>query len=348
MFMKKLGIAAALILGAVGASASNFRGADQVYIPAAGHTSGSSGTFISDVYISNLSSEDVAVSVIYQVAGEGGGQGQEFKNVINLKGYERKEYLDFFRSALGVTTNAFGQLIFNGCKKDQNCGIETQNPDTGVSPNFRPISVESRIYQVPNPDATLPAPERRQTGQLFSGIPWYNFVSSLQSNSGLDKLFITGITQTGLAGQVGTFRSNIGVTNASQWSNTTIKLTLYQGTMTDADKKAETAVNLGPLGSTAPKGLGDWFGTQFTGSNYFVVVEQTNSQAITSPDVPAGCGAQGCPAFLAYGSVLDNVSGDATTLEAQYLKELSADAIAAIYPPGSGAGKTLMRRSVKH
>jgi len=347
MFMKKLGVAAAFMLLAVGASASNFRGADQVYIPAAGHAAGSSGTFISDVYISNLTSDEVEVSVIFQGAGENGGTGTEFKNVITLKGFERKEYLDFFRSALNLQGNAFGQLIFNGCKKGTSCGTDTQDPNTGVSPNFRAISTESRIYQVPGEGAGLPPANTRITGQLFSGIPWYNFVSSLQSNSGLDKIFITGVTQTGLAGAVGTVRTNIGVVNASQYSRTTIKLTLYQGTMTDADKKKEATVTLGPLGSTAPKGLGDWFGTEFTGSNFFVVVEQTNSTAEGS-DVPTSCGGQGCPAFLAYGSVLDNASGDATTLESQYLKELGPEAIAAIYPSTQGSGKTLMRRSVHH
>jgi len=347
MFMKKLGVAAVLMLCAVGASASNFRGADQVYVPAAGHAQGSTGLFITDAYISNLSSEDVDVSVIFQGAGENGGSGTEFKNVISLKGYERKEYLDFFKSALNVTTNVFGQLIFNGCKKGVSCGTDTQDPDTGISLNFRPISVETRVYQLPNEEAGLPAANRRITGQLFSGIPWYNFVSSLQANSGLDKVFITGITQTGVGGAVGTSRTNIGVVNASQFSRTTIKLTLYQGTMTAADKKSEKLITLGPLGSISPTGIGALFGDQFTGSNYFVVVEQTNSTAEGS-DVPASCGGQGCPAFLAYGSQLDNASGDATTLEAQYLNELSAAAIAAIYPSGSQAGKTLMRRSVRH
>jgi len=350
MFMKKLGIAAALILCAFGASASNFRGADQVYIPAAGHAGGSSGTFISDIYISNLSSEEVDVSVIYQPAGQTGGSGTEFKNAISLKGLERKQYLDVFLSALNLSSG-FGQLIFNGCKKGASCGPETQDPD-GVSPNFRPISVESRIYQVPNPDPNLPAPNTRQTGQLFSGIPWYNFVSSLQQNAGLDKVFITGLTQTGGAGQVGTFRANVGVVNASQFSRTTIKLSLYQGTMTPADLKATKTYDLGPLGSISPTGLGQIFGDQFTGSNFFVVVEQTNNQPCNVPgacpttiEVPASC-VEGCPAFLAYGSVLDNASGDATTQEAQYLKELTSEAIIAIYP--NGAGKTSFRRSVRH
>src|SRR6185436_11863104 len=290
MFMKKLGVAAALMLCAFGASASNFRGADQVYIPAAGHVTGSSGTFISDIYIANLSSDEVDVSVIYQTAGTDGGTGEEFKNAISLKGFERKQFLDVFPTVLGRATG-FGQLIFNGCKKGTSCGSDTQDQD-GVSLNFRPISVQSRIYQLPNPCAGCTPPTDRQTGQLFSGIPWYNFVSSLQSTAGLDKVFITGITNDT------NFRANLGVVNASQYSRTTIKFTLYQGTMTTADKKAERLIDLGPLGSISPTGLNDMFGGTFTGSNYFVVVEQTNNQPANDP--PSSC-VQGCPAFLAFG-----------------------------------------------
>ncbi|HEY6137582.1 MAG TPA: hypothetical protein VI670_07440, partial [Thermoanaerobaculia bacterium] len=308
--MKKLGVAAALMLCAFGASASNFRGADQVYIPIAAHAGGASGTFISDVYISNLTSDDVDVSVLFQPGGEGGGPGQEFKNVISLRPNERKEYLDFFKSALGITNNVAGLVIFNGCKKNSaGCGEDQQDTQTGISANFRAISVESRIYVIPGEGAGLPPANTRQNGQLFSGIPWYNFVSSLQSNSGLDKVFITGITQTGGPGQVGTYRTNIGVVNASQFSRTTLKLTLYQNTLDAAGKKKEVTVDLGPLGSTGAKGLGDWFGKDsngndlFTGSNYFVVVEQTNSTAESPGNgitVPAACGGQGCPAFLAF------------------------------------------------
>jgi len=349
MFMKKLGVAAVLILCAMSASASNFRGADQVYIPAAGHAGGSSGTFISDVYISNLSSDEVDVSVIYQVAGQTGGSGQEFPKVIKLKGFERKEYLDFFQSALGLSSG-FGQLVFNACKKDADCSIATQD-QFGVSPNFRAISVQSRIYQIPNPCDGCTPPNTRQTGQLFSGIPWYNFVSSLSQNVGLHQVFITGLTQSAGSG-AGTFRANIGATNASQYSRTTIKLTLYQGTMTTADRKAEKTYDIGPLGSIAPTGLTAIFGDQFTGSNYFVVVEQTNNVPCSQPgacptvvEVPPSC-VDGCPAFLAYGSVLDNASGDATTQEAQYLKELSQDVIDSLYP--SSSGKSTSRRSVRH
>ena len=339
--MKKLVVAAALTLSAFSATASNFRGADQVYIPAAGNFQGASGRFVSDVYLANLETDvDVDVSVIFQQLGAGGGAGQEFKNVITLKAGERREFKNFLQSALGLNAgNEFGQLIFNGCLKGASCGPETQDPN-GVSPNFKNISATSRVYSFATGAG---ADQRLTTGQLFTGIPWYHFVSSLQSNVGLDKVFIPGIRQTGAPGTPGTFRSNIGLVNASQYSRTTLLVTLYQGTMTLADKKGEFEVTLEPLGSIQ-SGLSAMF-AGVTGENFFVTVEQRNSQAVGQ--VPDTCAqVQGCPAFLAYGSVLDNATGDATTLEAQYLKPLSDAAIISIYPGSSG--KANVRRSVRH
>jgi hypothetical protein len=340
MFLKKLGVVAALALCSLSASASNFRGADQVYVPVAGHLQGSSGTFITDLYIANLTGDEVKVSVIYQPFGDNrnppaGPVGTEFKDKITLAAGERKEFKDFFNSGLGQATG-FGQLIFNGCKSGASCGAETQN-ENGVSPNFRAISVESRIYQVAN-GAPANAPT---TGQLFSGIPWYNFVSQLQSSPGLDKVFITGITHTGTAGQTGTFRTNIGLVNASQYSSTTLVVKLYQGRLNDTDKKGEAAVDLGPLGNVQP-GFAALFPQAVLGGNYFVTVEQRNS--IPTADAPSTC-TQGCPAFLAYGSVLDNISGDATTLEPQYLIEMNPDALGVLYP---SAGKPTMVRAIRH
>jgi hypothetical protein len=40
------------------------------------------------------------------------------------------------------------------------------------------------------------------------------------------------------------------------------------------------------------------------------------------------------------------VSGDATTLDAQYLIEMDPDALAIIYPKGTG--KDILRRLVRH
>ena len=335
--MKRIIIAAALMLCAFGATASNFRGADQVYLPIAGKVSGSSGVFTSDVFISNLTGDIVDVSVVYVPKDPNGGGTapaglEDLRNRITLQPFERKELLDIF-NVLGKS-GGFGLLIFNGCKATLSCGIDTQN-EFGDSPNYRAISVQSRIYQV------TPQRPNETTGQLFTGIPWYHFVSKLQSNVGLDKVFITGLTQTGGAGQANTFRSNIGVVNASEYTQTRIVFKLYQGQMNDANKKAEAVRDLGPLGSQLYN-FSELF-PGFTGSNFFVTVEQTNVVAL--PSAPSGC-LEGCPAFLAYGSVLDNLSGDATTMEAQYLIEMNEEVIDKLYPPSSG--KKTLRRSARH
>src|SRR5436305_2438695 len=182
--IKQLGVAAAITLFAGAAMASNFRAGDQVYIPAAGHISSSSATFVSDIFISNLSDEPVDVSVIL-ATGTGGTQ-TTFPHVITLAARERRELRDFIKNTLGLQTEVLGQLIFNGCKANADC-----TPDSGgLNANYRNISVESRIYSVNTPHAdantlnTAPT-----TGQLFSGIPWYNFVSEAASGAGLDKLF---------------------------------------------------------------------------------------------------------------------------------------------------------------
>ena len=347
MFMKRLGVAAVLIVCAFGASASNFRGADQVYVPIAGHAEGATGVFITDAWISNLSGDDVDVSVIFQPrvsnVGFTGTPGEDIRGKITLRGNERKEFPDIFVNTFGKPADVavVGQLIFSGCKKDTSCGPDTQDAD-GFSENFRAISVETRIYQVPKGAGTAP----HTTGQLLSGIPWYNYVSSDQSNVNLDRIFITGFTHNGNPGQDGTYRSNIGLVNASQWNNTHIIVRLYKGTLADADRIAERDIELGPLGNVQ-FGFSDLFGStifpaQF-GSNFFVTVEQRQNSA--TPSAPLSCNL-GCPAFLAYGSVLDNGSGDATTLESQYMKELDPAALLVIYP--SSSGKAAIRRVARH
>lgn len=339
--MRKLLVAAALVLSAAGASASNFRGADQVYIPIAGHAGGASGLFISDVYLANLSADTVTVSAVYQpinVATDPNNPntiGQNIPGTIELGPFERKEIKDFFPNGIGVQTG-FGLVILNACRKGSDCGPATQD-EYGYSPNFRAISAESRIYSIPGSNPPNPP----TTGQLFSGIPWYNFVSENQAGVGLDKVFITGVTHTGTSG-AGTFRTNFGFINASQYSSTTLVATLYKGGVAAANKIAEAAINLSPLENTQ-RNFPQLFPTAPLGGNYWVIVEQRNS--VATPNAPATC-TKGCPAFLAYGSVLDNQTGDATTLESQYLVELTGAALDVIYP--SSAGKDTYRRAVRH
>src|SRR5207244_11852394 len=107
--LKNLVVAATLFVAA-GAMASNFRAADQVYVPASGHLSGASGTFISDIFISNLSTDSVTVSIILS-SGITATQ-QNFNNALTLAAGERREINDFFSTTRRLSAR-LGQLIFN-------------------------------------------------------------------------------------------------------------------------------------------------------------------------------------------------------------------------------------------
>jgi len=332
--VKQLGVAAAITLFAGAAMASNFRAADQVYVPAAGHASSSSATFVSDIFISNLSDDSVDISVIL-ATGTNGTQ-TPFPHLLTLAPRERRELKDFVKNTLNVPS-ALGHLIFNACKANADC---TPDPSTGLNANYRNISVESRIYSVALNADTNTAPT---TGQLFSGIPWYNFVSESASGAGLDKVFVTGIRNTDQ------YRTNIGFVNASQFSTTTITATLFSATGTNL---GQTSFTLQPLGSAQGQvGVGSIFpnftkGPTATGA--YAVFQQSGTTP-TSDAAANGC-PTGCPAFFAYGSQLDNQTNDPTTLEPQYLIPLTNNAITCIYSPDVAACKsgTTIHRAVKH
>jgi hypothetical protein len=341
--LQRLVVAAAVTLFAVSAMASNFRAADQIYVPNAGHIQGGA-LFISDVFIANLSTDSVTISLIFsgQVNGVA-GQQQNFNDKFTLAPNERKEFVDFFANVLGLNS-AFGQLIFNACKSGTDC-VATQDPITGESPNFRPISVETRIYGIPTGSTLAENPPT--VGQLFAGIPWYNFASE-DAPGGYSKIFITGIRNTGTSG--GTFRTNIGLTNASQFSTTSLVVKLYAGNTAPGGAPLATyQETYGPL-AFKQQSLAQMFPTVPAGptaTNLYVTVEQTNT--VATGDAPTGCLPKGCPAFLAYGSALDNQTGDPTTLEPQFTGQLNTLQIACIFNPAAATCKDAksIRRAVK-
>jgi len=335
--MKKYGLAAVMMLFAVSALASNFRAADQVYLPAAGKI----GSFASDVYVSNPNSFAVTVSVIY--ATTIAGTQTNFPNLFTLAAGERREFVDFMGTAqpngLGLAS-ALGQVIFNGCKQGQDCGVATQDPNTGISPNFANITVESRIYSTASNGGT--------TGQLFSGLPWYSFASQDQQNNGLDTVFITGLRQTASqAAAAGNYRANIGLVNASQFSNTVMVVKLFRADAASTRCGSDFRQPLSPLGQIQPN-LSNMF-PGCTGT-FWATVNQESSTA--TGDSPSSCGSTGCAGFFAYGSVLDDLTNDATTLEAQYNNSLTSAQIACIYPAPDQTvtckSVPKMRHSVRH
>jgi len=345
----KLGVAMAVMLCAAGAFANNFRVSDQVYVPVAGHAAGSGGkTFITDLFISNVESDSVDVSVTYV---DFSGNITQFKPGVNgysftLSPGERREIVDFMAApksqgglALG---NNIGQLVFNGCKAGADC---TPDQTTGENTNFRNISVETRIYSVDNANASNPS-VAPSNGQLFAGLPWYAYVSSNSNVTGLDKVFITGLRNTGGAGQTGTYRTNLGLTNASQFSTTTLLLKLFDG-KTGTQIGSDKTITLGPL-QPFQGGIAGLFSpfVGATATNAYVTVEQISVSPTTDAGAN-GCG-DGCPAFFAYGSLLDNATGDAITLESQYFKPLTNADVQCIYNLTCKDATRKPHRAAKH
>jgi hypothetical protein len=346
--MKKLGFAAAVALVTASAMASNFRAADQVYVPAAGHISGSSSTFLSDIFVSNVTSDSVTVSVIFS----NGQQGTQtvFNNLFTLAPNERREFVDFVAAAppngLGLTSGVLGQMILNGCKAGGSCDVNDTSgcpggTTSGVCPDFRNISVESRIYAIANGANPATAPT---TGQLFTGYPWYSFVTQEQSQNDLHRVFITGIRQNAA------YRTNIGLVNASQFSATTLRVKLFQGA---SQIGQDATLKLNPLGAAQPSLTGLFSGVNLgDGRNLWIqVTQETSSGDITSDAAANGC-PTGCPGFFAYGSVLDNATTDATTLEPQYFKPITDSQLACLFPaPGQTTtckSTPAAHRAVKH
>src|SRR5437588_3657421 len=93
----KIVVTAVMMFCAAAAMANNFRVADQIYVPAAAHAAGASGTFISDVFLSNLSTDSVAVTVLYGSGATGALQsfGSVATPLLTLAPNERREIPDF-------------------------------------------------------------------------------------------------------------------------------------------------------------------------------------------------------------------------------------------------------------
>lgn len=323
--IKKFGFAAAVALVAASAMASNFRAADQVYVPAAGHIDSAVKTFISDIAVSNVTSDAVNVSVIFSNA-----QGTQtiFNNLFTLQPNEHREFTDFVGSASpnGLNlTNTLGQLVFNACRAGGSCDVNDTTgcpggQTSGVCPDFRNITVESRIYSIDKGANPLTAPTN---GQLFSGLPWYSYVTQEQSQNDLHRVFITGIRQNGA------YHTNVGLVNASQFSTTQFRVKLFQGaTQLGSDTVTNT---FQPLAAAQTPVTGLFPTVNFgTGTNLWIQVTQEGVQA-TGDAVANGC-PTGCPGFFIYGSVLDNTTGDATTLEPQYFKSITDAQLACLFP----------------
>lgn len=306
-------LAALLLVVAVPALANNFRAADAVYVPAAGKVVGGA-IFSTSVSIINVSSDAIEVDVAYlptQQDNRDRTNSENLTRVATLGVNEAVSFDDFFVEVLN-SNSAFGQLLFFACRAGGDC----VNNDS----DFRDIIVEARIYAENEGVAGT-------TGQLFSGLPWYSYISRTSASELLDSARIIGIEVSDA------FRSNYGLANASQFSSTTIRVELWRN---DGTRFGTVNKQLAPL-SHLQEGITSAF-PGFSGKGYLVVTQVDVTP--TNPDDPDV--GDGVPGFFAYGSVLDNLTDDPTTLEAAFPVPINL----AVYDPQDPAksGTTTVRR----
>ena len=290
--MKKnlLIVSALVLLTAAGASASNFRAADLVYVPNAGKLPGAVATYETDVWISNPNSTPATVWVAFAPQGENnaGAPAAAVKLPTDLAANERREINDIVGQLFPGQVGKLGHLLFFGYRQGVN------SADCQATPtDCRAISVEARVF------ATTGGTNPRTFGMTVSGIPWYNYVSPSALDSRLREVFITGVRDFGVPVTNG-FRTNIGIVNASGTQNAQLRITAYNSA--GAVVGTPATETLPPLGMVQ-RNIAQWV-PGFTGTGW-VRVEQVDT------------GAQDL-AFLAYGTLNDNQTSDITWLESQY------------------------------
>ena len=263
---------------------------DQVYLPAVGYLPGAT-TFATRVIITNASGDPVSVTSVYAPANTP-NPVRIRGDVLHLRPYEVRPIDDFLRDVLHVASG-FGMVMFNACREGRDCSVQFPEIDPVGNPNNRPIYVKSRVYSY---STSTSGPT---LGQELSGVSWQDAAEAAWMASTL-----TGI-------RVGErHRANIGLANGSDRNPITIAVSLYDGA--DGGLRDQRTLTLTPFQSIQPNIL-DLFPKLAAWSrlnrgravtNAVVVVTQAAGAPTTEP-----------AAIITYASVVDNLSGDAETIE---------------------------------
>lgn len=297
------------LLLATSANAQNFRAADQVYVVVAGHAVSGDKEFSTELHVTNLSRDPVNVSITYARANTFNADTERFPERlpvhIHLSPNEYREIPADKVAEMGIS--GFGMLVFDACFEGADCSYFTAwrfaYAAVHESPT-RAISVEAIIRS--NCAVVVNGQTKVGTcGDSYAGIPWFD---AARQN---ERLVITGIRSTTQ------YRTNLTLANASEFSSTYIVATLFDGTT--GMQRGQYTVHLGPLESMQMSAAAMFPALAANRLqrippvlNPWVRIEQSGIVA-TADAWRFGC-ANGCPPYLAQGSLIDNQSGDAMPL----------------------------------
>ncbi len=373
MFWKVLrGLALAALMAVAAPAAASFRASDLLYVPAVSHTSGSAGSeWRTDLYITNVDDVDIDVMMVYLPSGPrnnapllrdrtqwlGGRDSDGFGFVderladIPPKGTVviRDPVGEYWAGILGLAGN--GAMIVFASEAG------SLDPDGNrVYSNaivYARIYNEAQIWEQDSADQTVFNQVDTTYGQVMPGVPWYDLgdpaVVDLPTDPDVPPAYDFSVEMLQGAQEDDAYRFNLGILNASDpQTQITVEIRPYHADGTvftdENDNTVRLVVAVPPLNHLQYfQILRNVLGIDEAEDLSEVLVRvKVLSWDTNNPDAIV--------AFTSYGSVIDNVSNDPTTLLPSFLDPYDVDCVWAFGDKAAGTaprGTRLGRRPVE-
>jgi len=217
---------------------------------------------------------------------------------------------------LGI--NGKGRLAVSGCAENVSCAPVVNMRSNPAAPTFaentsayRAIGVTARMFNCCTSTGRAPG----TLGDALPVMPWYLVPSSDLASIGMDRISV-------LLREDARFHSNITVSNESSYSDTFVTVTLFDGMNVQHGKPI--VQHLGPMEQvdrSAVSMFPELATNRLNRTPPIVSPWISVAQSGSVPNAPAKLSyecASGCPAFNAYASVTDGLSGDFWVEAAQF------------------------------
>jgi len=348
-----------LTLLAAGPVLAGFGAAELIYIPVASHSPGAVGSlWRTDLYITNVDDVAIDVAIAYLPSGLQNNGPIFFSRDTWLGGREEDEFGlineeladippngtivirdivgEYWVSILGANGN--GALVLTIYEADT---LE----DDGTNVAALAIST-ARIYNqatiwVPDPDNEDEFLEKgAQYGQAMPGVPWYNLADGGAVDETIDFSFeeLTGGEENNR------LRYNVGMVNASDpLTSLTMRFQPFQPNgepyLDDEENEIMTIIPVPPGAQVQffRPFRDDWEITEVEGATVQVAIEGWSSQ-----------GSDPIPMMSSYGSMVNNNSGDPTSILPSFAYPYDVECMWGGTPPvGAGKGALIKRRPIE-
>lgn len=349
--------AALLVLAAAGPVLAGFGAADLIYIPVASHNPGAEGTqWRTDLYITNVDDTEIDVAIAYLPSGLvsnsyvftdrttwlGGRESDEFGFVneelagipINGTVVLRDIVGEYWVDRLGASGN--GALLIAVYEADTLEPDGTRVYKNGVA-NARIYNATTIWVEDPeNPEELIEKPA--QYGQTMPGVPWYNLADGGAVGDGYD------LTYEELTGgqEGGGLRFNVGVVNASDpLTSLTVSIQPFQPDGEPyLDANDEEVLTLLAMPPASQVQLFRPFRDEWELGDVDVATVRVSIVAWAS------AAAEPIPMMTSYGSIVNNNSGDPSSVLPSFAYSYDINCVWGGGGEGVGKGASVARRPI--